>query len=799
MIRSFGQPVRRTEDARLLEGQGTFLDDIDVPGAAHVAFVRSSVAHARIRGLDLSGVQKRSGVFAVFAHADLAELGRPLPLLFPHPNLEHPRTQHPLASDEVNFLGQPIAMVVADSRYVAEDAVEDVAVDFDELQTVVDLVSAASAESPRVHDDMPSNVAGRIVQVVGDPGSAFRDAELVLKRRYSLDRSAAQPMETRGVAAAFNERTGELQVWANTQAPSPLRAALAHILGIPEEQLHVLVPDTGGGFGVKGFFTYPEEILVPWAAVSLGRPVKWVEDRQEHFIASHHERLQVHDLEIAANRDGEVLGLRDSFLLDGGAYLPYGLELSRIAASQIAGPYRIPNLEITATTVYTNTMTCTPYRGAGRPHACFVIERGLDHLADELGLDRLDVRRRNFIGDGEFPYRREGLVTVDGYTVTLDSGAYFSQLDLLLEKLDVPAFRREQERARERGELIGLGVGCYVESTGGGPYEGARVEVHGSSGKVRISTGIPSQGQAHQTVLAQVVAEELGVTPEDVVLVGGDTREFPWGVATYASRTSVLVGNAVAEASRMVKDRALRLASNMLEVSVEDLELADGFARVRGAPERRVSLADVATAAKPDRYAFDPRAATVAAYAPARPLGRDEGPSLPPGDEPGLRAEGYFSSRNATWSSGAHAAIVRVDPETGQVAWGRYVVIHDCGRVINPLVVDGQVLGGVAQGIGGSFYERLAYDENGQLQNASFMDFLIPYATEVPRVEVHHQETLSPLNPLGIKGTGEGGAIPVPAVVAAAIEDAFERSFEIRKMPLDPCALQELSSKGVAR
>ncbi len=794
MTRVFGKPIRRTEDARLLEGRGRFLDDVDLPGAAHVAFVRSPVAHARLRGVDLSAAKSRSGVLAVFDHAALGTLGRPLPVIFPHPELAHPRTQHPLADSEVNFVGQVVAMVVAESRYVAEDALEDVVVELDDLPPVVGLLDAVRPESPRVHDDTPSNVAGRIVQVVGDPEGAFREAAVILRRRYSLDRGAAMPMETRGVAAAFDDRTEELQVWASTQAPNPLRAGLVHLLGVPEERLHVMVPDTGGGFGVKAFFPYPEEVLVPWAAMQLGLPLKWVEDRHEHFVGAHHERLQIHDLELAATRAGEVIGLRDSFLLDGGAFVPYGLELSRIASSQIAGPYRIPNLEIAATTVYTNTMTSTPYRGAGRPHACFVIERGLDHLADELGLDRLEVRRRNFVRDDEFPYRRDGLVTVDDYTVVLDSGAYFSQLDLLLERLDVAAFREEQEHARARGERLGLGIACYVESTGGGPYEGARVEVQGSSGKVRISTGIPSQGQAHQTVFGQIAAEELGVAPEDVMLVGGDTREFPWGVATYASRTSVLVGNAVAEAARTVKERALRLAGGMLEASPDDLELEGGWISVRGAPERRVSLAEVATAAKPDRYAFDPRAEALKAYAPARPRGRGEGPSLPAGDEPGLRAEGYFSSRNATWASGAHAAVVRVDPETGQLAWGRYVVVHDCGRVINPLIVDGQVLGGVAQGIGGAFYERLEYDPSGQLQNASFMDFLIPYATEVPRVEILHQETPSPLNPLGIKGTGEGGAIPVPAVVAAAIEDALERRVEIRDLPLDPCRLRELAA-----
>jgi CO/xanthine dehydrogenase Mo-binding subunit len=625
---------------------------------------------------------------------------------------------------------------------------------------------------------------------VGDPEAAFRNADVVLEETFVLNPSAAMPMEARGVVASFDERTGELNVWDSTQAPNPMKAGLVQTFGLPEEKVTLRVPDTGGGFGVKGFFFYPEEILVPWAAMQLGRAVKWVEDRTENFIGSHHERKQIHRVALAATQDGTVLAVRDDFLLDAGAFVPYGLELSRITASQIAGPYRIPNIRIEATTVYTNTMVSTPYRGAGRPHACFVVERALDRLALHLGIDRLAVRRKNFIKPEEFPYRRDGLVTVDGYTVILDSGNYEQQLDALLSHLDVPRFRNEQRRARENGQRLGLGIACYVESTGGGPYEGAHVEVQPSTGKVQVKTGIPSQGQSHATVFAQIVADELTIPVEDVVYTGGDTSAFPWGVATYASRTSVLVANAVVSAATKVREKALRLAANMLEVGEEDLELVDGRIVVRGARERGVSLADVATASKPDRYAFDPRAAVVSTFAPARrSAGRDEGPALGLEDEPGLGASGFFSSQNATWASGAHAAVVRIDEDTGELEYVRYVVGHDCGTVINPMVVDGQVMGGVAQGIGGAFFEELAYDENGQLQNASFMDFLIPYATEVPRVEILHQETPSPLNPLGIKGTGEGGVIPVSALTAAAIEDAFDDTITVKELPLSPARL----------
>ena len=797
--RIFGKPVLRKEDERLLQGHGRYLDDVEVPGALHIAFLRSPVAHARLRGLDVTRARERTGVVAVFTHEDLGAQGEPLGLGRPHPDLIYPRTQPPLAKDEVNYVGQLVAMVVAENRYVTEDALELIELDLDPLPAVVDLEGAAEEGSALVHADTPSNVAGVSTQVVGDPDKAFREAEVVFQKTYVLDRSAAMPMEARGIVARTDVATGELTVWCVTQLPHPLRSGIAAALELPEDKIHVVVPDTGGGFGVKACFLYPEEVLVPWAAMQLGQPVKWVEDRLEHFIGSHHERKQIHEIEVAATSDGVVLALRDTFLLDGGAYTPYGIELPRIAASHLGGPYRIPNLWIQLKSVFTNTMMSTPYRGAGRPHACFVYERVLDHLARRLEIDRVEIRRRNFISRDEFPYRREGLITVDGYTVTLDSGDYETQLDMLKDAVRYDEFPEERARARAEGRYLGLGVACYVEATGMGPYEGAKVEVQATTGKVHVAAGVTSQGQAHETTFAQIVAEELGVDLDDVVVMTGDTRAFPWGVGTYASRAAVVAGSAMAIAAQKLRRKALRLAGNMLEIAPEDLEIGDGRVFVRGAPHVGLTLKQLALAAKPDRWppawgAFDPEIGDLARFAPPWPPSKPgEGPQLPPEDEPGLEATGYFSANNATWASGAHAAIVEVDIETGELQYVRYVVVHDCGALVNPMVVEGQVVGGVAQGIGGSFYEKMEYGADGQLRNASFMDFLIPYATEVPEVTVSHLETPSPLNPLGVKGVGEAGAIPVPAATASAVENALgDPGLEIDELPLDPESLFNL-------
>ncbi len=791
--RVFGKPIRRNEDERLVTGLGSFVDDVSAPNALHVAFLRSPEAHARITGLDVTAAREHPGVVAVYTHEDLGEHDIELPLMIPHPCMPYPKTQRLLAHDEVHYVGQTIAMVVAESRYIAEDALELIALDYEPLAAVVNIEAALADGTPKTHTELPGNVGAHLKQTVGDPDAAFAEAEIVFTERYSLERSGGMSMETRGVLADYDPRTRDLTVWDTTQAPLTIKGSLGSLFGIPYNKVRVKQPDIGGGFGTKVMF-YPDEVLIPWAAIQLECPVKFVEDRIEHFLGSTHERKQIHEIDVAATAEGVVLGLRDRFLHDTGAYIPYGIAVAQVASTQLPGPYRVPNFSVEFTAVYTNTVPVTPYRGCGRPQACMVIERVMDRLATEVGVDRAEIRRRNYIQPDEFPYKRGEIVFADGLPVTLDSGEYDEQLDKLLDAIGWDGFRAEQEQARAEGRYIGLGLANYVEGTGLGPYEGAHVQVEPTTGKVWVATGLTSIGQGLETSLAQMAAEELGVEASDVLVVTGDTQAMPWGVATFASRAAVVSGNAVSVAAKEVREKALGFAANMLEAAAEDLELADGKIFVKGAPERSVTLKQVAIASNPLRYAFDEDAKAATQFAPAR---RYDGPPLPPGEEPGLEAMGYYSPPHATWASGAHAAVVEVDIETGELEYLRYVAVHDCGTMINPMIVEGQVMGGVAQGVGGAFYEKLAYDEGGQLRNASFMDFLIPYATEVPKMQLEHLETPSPLNPKGIKGAGEAGCIPVPALTASAIDDALTPlGVTVRDMPLDPCSLKALIDRA---
>jgi carbon-monoxide dehydrogenase large subunit len=765
--------VPRVEDDRLLRGKGRFTDDID-EGALEGCLVRSQHAHARITSIDVSAARAVPGVVAVYTAADLPFGQTDLPILIPHPSLTHGRTQRCLASDVVRYVGEAIAFVVAESRYIAEDAAELVEVEYEPLPVVITPEVAARAEH-LVHDDVPGNVAAEMLQEVGDADKALAAAPHRKRFHYRFERGAASPMEGRAVWAQWSKSESKLTVYDSTQSPTSIRGGLAVLFGLPESSVDVIAPDVGGGFGPKIMLFYPDELLVPFAAMQLGRPVKWTEDRQEHFTAVNQERGQVHEVEVGFDQDGRVLALTDDFIHDAGAYTPYGIILPIITAAQIPGPYRIPNYRVRFRDVYTNATPTSPYRGAGRPHACFVMERTLDAIASELGLDRLEVRRRNFIQPNEFPYD-VGVAWQDGNTVVYDSGNYPALLEKAVTMLG----------PRPAGDHVGMGIGVYVEGTGVGPYEGAHVQVL-VSGKVVAATGIPSQGQAHATVWAQVVADELGVDVADVEVTSGDTRRFPWGVGTFASRGAVTAGNAMGVAARKVGHKAKQIAADHLEASPEDLELVGGRVRVKGSPDRGMPLAAVAVLANPVRYAFGGGTEAATPFTrKARP-----GPPLLEGEEPGLEATGYYSPPGSTWASGCHAAYVRVDPKTFRLEILKYIVVHDCGRVINPMVVEGQIEGGVAQGIAGAFYERLAYDEEGQLHNASFMEFLMPYATEIPPIEIGHIETPSPLNPLGVKGAGEAGVIPVGAVLASAIEEAIGRP--ITEMPLSPLKLFELS------
>ncbi len=785
--RAIGARIARNEDPRLLRGLGCFVDDVSPAGVLHAAVLRSPHAHARLVAIDASRARALPGVRLVLTAADLGALNQPTPLLIPNPNLTHPRTPRPLAGDEVRFVGEPVAFVVADDRYLAEDALAAIDVTWEPLPAVASIAAAIAPGAALVHAGVPGNVAARMVQRVGDPDAAFARAAHVFRERLSIERSCGSPIEARGVVAEHDPRAGTLRVWSSTQAPLPIKNGLARMFGFPEFKVDVIAPDVGGGFGTKIMLFYPEEILVPFAAIRLGRPVKWTEDRREHLIAASQERGQLHDVEVAVDGDGRILGLRDRFLHDAGAYTPYGIVVPIITSTQLPGPYKLGSYASEFSVVYTTTAMVTPYRGAGRPHGAFVMERVIGRIARELGLEPAEVRRRNFIQPHEFPYD-VGLTFQDGGPTRYDSGNYPLGLELTLERIGLADFRRRQAEARAEGRYLGLGLGCYVEGTGIGPYEGAHVRVE-PSGKVFVATGLTTQGQGHYTTFAQIAADALGCDPADVTVITGDTRRFNWGAGTFASRALVTGGNAVGIAARKVRDKALRIAAELLEAAPDDLELAGGAVRVRGVPDRAVALGALATVANPIRYAYGKEAAEAA----LRLVKPREGAVLAPGEEPGLEAHGYYAPPHATFASGCHAAIVEVDVATGEVKILRYVVQHDCGTVVNPAVVEGQIHGGVAQGIGGALYERIVYDEHGQPLSATFMDFLIPTAMEVPEIEIIHTETPSPLNLLGVKGVGEAGAIPVPALIAEAIDDALAPfGVRVREMPLSPGRLREL-------
>ena len=774
--RHFGQSVKRNEDPRLLTGRALFTDDVQLAGMLHVAFLRSDLAHARIREVDLGSVQERRGVVAVYTAHDLGEFWQPGPLLVPPPPVEqlefHQRTQVPLAKEKVRHAGEAVVMVVAESRYIAEDALDDIFVDYEPLDAAVDLEAALAADAPLVHEDLARNVSAKVVQTKGSWAQAEAEADTVIRRRLLYDRGTAAAMENRGIVASWDDKSQQLTIWDTTQAPIAIRNGLAAMLGLSEHQVRVIAPFIGGGFGPKIMMFYPEEVLLAWAALQLGRPLKWIEDREENFYATTQERGQVHDAVIALRRDGTVLGVKDTFLHDAGAYAPYGLTLPISSQCTLLGPYVVPHYHSEFTSVFTNKPIVTPYRGAGRQHGVFVMERLLDAAAAELSLDPVEIRRRNFIRPDQFPYSNE-IIFQDFTPLVYDSGNYEPALDRALELIGYEAFTREEQPRREAaGERVGIAVVNYIEGTGIGPYEGARVTVT-ASGKVSVATGVGTQGQGHFTSFAQIVADQVGVGVSDVHVVTGDTDLFYWGAGTFASRGAVVAGNAMHAAAAKVRAKILKLAGEKLEAAVEDLELVDGQVRVKGVPETSISLGELAVEANPMRGA------------------------VKPGTEPGLEATEYFGPERGATASGVHAMILKVDPETFLLEIEKYVVVHDCGTVINPLILDGQIQGGVAQGIGNAFYEQLHFDENGALRNASLMDYLLPTAGDVPNIVSDHVETPSPLNPLGVKGAGEAGAIPVGALFAQALDNAFrDIGLEVREIPLSPNRLFELVTEA---
>jgi len=753
--RLFGAKIRRREDARLVTGRGRYVADIALPGLLHVAIARSPHAHARIARVDADAARRCPGVVRVLVPADVAALDR-LPLLVPHPSLQAPACPEILPQEIVSYPGQAVAVVVAETAAQAEDAREALSVQYEALAPVASMEEALRPDAPRVHPG--GNVAARYTQRVGDIAAALARADVVLRERFVLYRGAGMAMETRGIAARWDGEVGQMTVWSTTQSPQILRRFLARYLALPEHAVRVITQDIGGGFGPKGI-VYAEDILIPLLARMLDRPVRFLETRREHLLAATQERDQTHEVELGLTRDGRIVGLRDTFVHDCGAFVSWGIIVPLITSVSVPGPYRVPSYEVTLTAVYTNRVPVTPVRGAGRPQAVFVMERMLDLAAERLGIDRLAIRERNLIQPDQFPYD-VGIVSRDNSPRRYDSGNYPECLRRVTAAVGWEGFAAERERARAEGRAIGIGLALFVEDTGLGPYEGIRVRVD-PRGQVFVFSGASSQGQAHETTLAQIVADGLSVPLEQVTVVPGDTDGIPLGVGTFASRIAVLAGSSAAHAAAEVRAKALAIAAAELEAAPEDLTLQGGRFAVRGVPGRALSLAAVSAIASAPRPGY----------------------ALPGGMDPGLEASGYVRVTQSTYSSGAHAAVVEVDAETGAVHILRYVAVDDCGTMINPMVVEGQVHGGIAHGIGNALLEEIVYDDAGQMMTGTLMDYALPRASDVPTLDVHHVVTPSPLNPLGVKGAGEGGTLPAPAAIANAVADAL-RSREIVEMPL---------------
>jgi len=806
-IRHMGRSIPMREAEPLLRGQGTYVSDLRFPGMLHAAVLRSPHAHARIQTIDVSAALAMPGVVRVLTGEDIRDAIEPFPSSFEFhpapwleaikPVLKGPRARM-LALGKVRYVGEPVAMVVAEDRYLAEDALDGIAVDYEALPPVVDPEAALEPDAVRIHEDAGDNVVFHFSIAKGNPDRALADAPHRIEERLHHRRHGGIPMEGRGVVAMAEVKPRRLTVWSSTQVPHSVRRQIAGQLGMAEETVRVVAPHVGGGFGPK-VLVYPEEVLVPYLALELGRPVQWIEDRREHFISTAHARDQIHYVELAFDGDGSILALKDRFLLDNGAYNPMGLTDAYNTSAHLQGPYRIPNLAVTGTCVATNKVPNAPYRGAGRPEAVFVMERCIDRIAGELDLDPAEVRFRNLVQPEEIPYDA-GILYRDGQPVRYDNGDFPATLAKAMEACRYHEVRTRQNDAaqdreavrsgrttreggtgtdadvqRERivrrdgkaphdGRYIGVGIGFYTEGTGVGSFEGARVEVD-SSGKLLVSVGASGHGQGHETVFSQLTADLWGVTPEDVTVVGGDTDAIRYGVGTFASRSTVNAGTAIHEATRRLKTKVFELAGHLLEANPDDLTTRDGRVFVAERPDRGVSLAELAAAAVPGWAT-----------------------KLPEGMEPNLEATYYYVPQTVTWAHAAHVAVVEVDAGTGEVKLLDYAVAHDSGPAINPLFVEGQVRGGVAQGIGGALYEEFVYDEMGQLLTGTFLDYLMPTCGEVPAIKQVHLETPSPLNPLGLKGIGEGGAIAPPVAVANAVVDALRPlgGIEISETPVTP-------------
>jgi carbon-monoxide dehydrogenase large subunit len=761
--KQFGARVARLEDANLLTGRGRFADDVKLPGMLHACFVRSQHAHARIRGIDTSMARDLAGVHAVLTAADLPEAmssGR-MPMLVPNPALASSLTQHCLACDEVCYVGQTVAVVIADSRYIAEDAAALVVVDYDVLAAVSDCRDAVKSGAPRAHEALKDNVASAFRMGYGDADAAFASAPHVFTEEIWQHRGGGMAMETRAVIASLDPVHDLLTVWSATQTPHIGRRMIADLLDRQLESIRVIAPDVGGGFGPKAIF-YAEEAVIPAAAIKLKRPVKWIEDRREHFLCATQERDQYWNVSIAVDGDGKILGVRGTLLHDTGAFAPWGIIMPYIAAATMPGPYVVPAYALDVTVALTNKVATTPVRGAGRPQAVFAMERLMDRVARELKLDPADVRFHNFIQPAQMPYA-VGLTFRDGKPLIYDSGDYPQAQAEALRMIGYAGFDARKAAARAQGRFLGIGIANYVEGTGLGPYEGVTVRVL-PSGKVAVATGATNQGQGTRTTLSQIVADRLGCRIEDVIMTVGDTAAIAQGVGAFASRQAVNAGSSALMAGEAVRMQVIKLAAQMLGVPADEIDVEDGIAVARTGNRPSLTFRELARASQ------------------GMP-----GFSLAPGQTPGLEHTAYFTPPQASYCSGTHVVEAEVDPMTGAVKIVTYVVAHDSGNIINPLIVEGQIQGGVAHGIGNALLEWMKYDENGQPLTTTFADYLLPMATDVPTCRIAHIESPSPLNPLGVKGAGEGGTIPAGAAIIAAIENALsEFGVRFAETPLVP-------------
>ncbi len=765
-----GQRLKRREDPRLVKGAARFMDDIVLPGMVHAAILRSPHAHARITSIDTSAAKEMPGVVGVFTGRDMQEIN-PLPCAFPvgHGVANNINTPRALAIDEVHWTGDGVAVVVAETVAEARDALDAIQVEYDVLPAVVDAELATREGAPLLHENAPNNVAfeWNAGDKAGTEG-ALNSGDVVVRQRIRNQRLIPTPMETRGATGLYDAGTDEYTFWLSSQAPHVHRLLLAaFVLGHPEEKIRVITPDLGGGFGCK-IFVYPEYPLVGWLSKTLNRPVKWTEGRAESHSATSHGRDHVTDIQVAANRDGKITGLHVKTYANMGGYLSTiapGVATT-LYGRMVSGVYDIPNVYCEITGTYTNTGMVDAYRGAGRPEATFLVERAIDLVADELGMDPAEVRKVNFISNEAFPYTNHvGMLPYD-------SGNYVPALDKALANIGYDELLRQQEALRQQGKYLGIGFSSYVEVCGVAPsawinaegwgaalWESANVKVH-LTGKVVVTTGTLPHGQGHETSFAQIVSDRLGVPYDDITVEWGDTQGTPFGYGTYGSRSLTVGGTAIVHSVEKIRDKIEKIAAHLLEVNESDIEYKDGTASVIGAPDRSLSFAEIALASA-------------------------TGLNLPAGMEPYLDETTYYDPPNCTFPFGTHIAVVEVDAETGKVDLKRYVAVDDVGNVVNPLIVDGQVQGGIVQGIGQALYEGAVYDDDGQLLTGSLMDYAIPHAGQMVNLELDRTVTVSPVNALGVKGAGEAGTIAsTPAVVNAVVDALAPLGIKHIDMPL---------------